>query len=188
MTLVLQTFTETDPKFPSSKIHIRELDLSKKSSIETFTTGVKSEFPITDILVNNAGIFPSNTRLTTEDGFELTFMTNYLGPFYLTHLLIDNILASNNKPRIVNVSSEGHRRSVIDFEDLQYGKENAFGAWTAYGQSKLGNVLFTNSLSTKYKGRVNTYSLHPGVVKTDISNEMPVRKIMGMLMWNLIGM
>ena len=122
----------------------------------------------------------------TDDGFESTIGVNHLGPFLLTNLLLDKIKASQ-PARIVNVSSRAHTRGQIDLTDLNYATK-AWNPMKAYEQSKLANVLFSRSLSRMFHpNEVSVYSLHPGVVRTDLGRH--IEKKMGVfsyLMWGLL--
>src|SRR5438445_1390851 len=115
------------------------LDLASFRSIRRCADAFTARHAPLDVLVNNAGIF-TRDRHVTEDGLESQFQVNYLGPFLLTMLLLDP-LKSRAPSRIVNVSSEAHRGSSIDFEDLQ--GERKYSGYRAYGQSKLAQDRFT---------------------------------------------
>jgi NAD(P)-dependent dehydrogenase (short-subunit alcohol dehydrogenase family) len=116
-----------------------------------------------DVLVNNAGAI-NLVRRETVDGIELTFALNHLSYFLLTNLLLD-LLSSSAPARIVNVSSSSHRKARINFDDLQ--GHRGYRGMRAYGQSKLGNVLFTYELARRLEGTgVTANALHPGVVAT----------------------
>ncbi len=71
------------------------------------------------VRVNNAGIMAVPWS-KTEDGFESQFATNYLGHFLFTNLLMSKLLAAKT-PRVVIVSSNGHRLSPIRWTDINYG-------------------------------------------------------------------
>lgn len=94
----------------------------------------------------------------TTDGFESQFGTNHLGPFLFTNLIFPRLLASPS-PRIVNVSSLGHRFCDIRYDDLEFSKGATYDKWLSYGQSKTANTLFAVSLAQR---GVVTFSLHPG--------------------------
>jgi NAD(P)-dependent dehydrogenase (short-subunit alcohol dehydrogenase family) len=49
-------------------------------------------------LLNNAGIMPMRAAQKTAQGWDMTFATNYLGPFVLTEALIPHL------PRGANVA------------------------------------------------------------------------------------
>lgn len=122
------------------------------------------------VLINNAGLWLP-TRTVTEDGLEMTFSVNHLGPFMLTNFLLDRLIASG-PARIVNVSSAGHRRGKLNFDDLQ--AERGYGKVQAYCDSKLCNVLFTRELARRLEGtQVTTNALHPGVVDTNLGTNAP---------------
>lgn len=151
----------------NDKVSFMKCDLASQKQIRQLVADFKAKYDRLDVLINNAGAFFSEYG-ETEDGIERQFAINHLGPFLLTNLLLDTLKASA-PARIVNVASRAHYRSSINFDDL-YFKKNYDGFVRAYGQSKLGNVLFTNELARRLEGTgVTANSLHPGVVGTDIA-------------------
>ena len=144
-------------------------DLSSFKQIERAAEEYKSLNKPIDVLLNNAGIMNTERRVT-EDGLEEVFAVNHLAYFLLTNLLIEKILESGLK-RVVNVSSDAHRfLKSMNFDDLHSEKE--FKMFTAYGQSKLANILFTKKLSTLYQDKgLTTNCLHPGFVSTSIGTQ-----------------
>jgi NAD(P)-dependent dehydrogenase (short-subunit alcohol dehydrogenase family) len=95
----------------------------------------------------------------------MTFAVNHLAPFLLTHLLLD-LLKKGDEPRIITVSSEAHRFSRLDFNDIASPKK--YSAWLAYGNSKLANILFTRQLAREVeKYGITANCLHPGAVATN---------------------
>ncbi len=117
------------------------------------------------VLINNAGL--AGQRGLTKDGFELAFGVNHLGPFLLTQLLLPR-LEGQEDARIVNVASKSHYRAkTLDWDAVRRPTEN-LTALPEYEASKLANVLFTKELSRRLGGKVRAFSLHPGVVATNI--------------------
>lgn len=115
-----------------------------------------------DVLINNAGV--GGVKGLTEDGFELNFGVNHLGHFMFTHQLFP---AFRPGTRVVQVASAAHSSAPgIDFERLRRPTRSFFGL-KEYAVSKLCNVLFARELA---RGRpdLRTYSLHPGMVDTNI--------------------
>ncbi len=138
-------------------------DLSSLESVRQLAAEFKSKHTRLDVLVNNAGAI-NMTREVTVDGYEKTFATNHLAYFLLTDLLLD-LLKTSAPSRIVNVASDAHKRSTIDFYDLQ--GERDYRGIVAYMQSKLANILYTYELAKRLEGTgVTANSLHPGVVAT----------------------
>jgi NAD(P)-dependent dehydrogenase (short-subunit alcohol dehydrogenase family) len=118
--------------------------------------------------MNNAGaIF--NDRRVTADGLEMTFATNHMSYFVLTHGLRDRLVASA-PARIVNTSSHAHKGGRLDFDDLQMTK--SYAGFKMYGRSKFLNVLFTRELARRLAGTgVTANCLHPGFVNTRFGDQ-----------------
>jgi len=139
-------------------------DLSVQAQVRQLATEVQGRFARLDLLINNAGALFGQRQVSAE-GIEITFALNHLAYFLLTNLLLDRLQASASA-RIVNVSSEAHRRARLDFADVQ-GRHHYRG-WRAYAQSKLANILFTYELARRLEGTaVVTNVLHPGFVATN---------------------
>jgi NAD(P)-dependent dehydrogenase (short-subunit alcohol dehydrogenase family) len=124
-----------------------------------------------DVLVNNAGLV-SGRRTVTADGLELTMAVNHFAPFLLTSLLLDRLRASS-PARVVTTASDAHRGGLIDLSDLN--GERRWTAWSAYGNSKLANILFTRALARRLEGSgVVANCLHPGVIRTGLARGAPL--------------
>ena len=148
-------------------VHYLVADLGSFKSIRELAQEYKDKYKRLDALVNNAGAFFSDYDVTT-DKIERQWAINHLAPFLLTNLLLDTIKASAPS-RIVVVSSEGHYRGKINWDD--FGNEKGYdGFFKAYTQSKLANVLFTFELARRLQGTgVTANCLHPGGVNTSIA-------------------
>ncbi|KAK8478588.1 hypothetical protein V6N13_073755 [Hibiscus sabdariffa] len=160
---------------PDAKVDAMELDLSSMVSVRKFAADfVSSGLPL-NILVNNAGIMATPFMLS-KDGIELQFATNHVGHFLLTHLLLETMKktaqGSKTEGRIVNVSSRRHKFSYQ--EGIRFDKINdqsRYNSLSAYGQSKLANVLHANELSRRLKedgAAITANSLHPGAIATNL--------------------
>jgi len=157
-------------KAAGRKIEVMKLDLGSFKSIRAFADAFKSKYNRLDVLVNNAGLSPIRKTMT-EDGFEQQFGVNYLGHFLMTNLLLD-LLKKSAPARVVNVSSMMHWLGSIKPE--KFRGEGFYFSLTAYGQSKLANILFSNELARRYgKDGIVSNALHPGGVETDIYHELP---------------
>ncbi len=152
----------------SSKIDYLVADLSSMAGVRELAQATLDRTSRLDILVNNVGGFYL-TRQVSDDGYEMTFALNHLSYFLLTELLKD-LLIESAPARIVNVSSVAHRNSRINFEDLQMTRR--YWGMTAYGQSKLANVLFTYELAHRLLDTgVTANALHPGLVRTGLGTK-----------------
>ena len=162
-------------------VEVYHLDLMSLASVRTFAqTIISLDCPI-HVLINNAGIMFGDRKLT-EDGFESQLATNYLGHFLLSHLMLPVLEKSGqleSPARVVNVSSCAHFwGSWMDFSDLQLSK--IYSPEKAYGNSKAAQIMFTSHLSTMLQARkapVLVFSLHPGVVYTDLYTNVAWVKI-----------
>ena len=162
---------EIKKELPDAQVEFLALDLADLSSVRAAAKAfLDKKLPLHG-LINNAGL--AGARGLTKDGFELTFGTNHLGHFLFTTLLLDTI-KSSAPARIVNVASEAHYSAKgIDW-DAQRKKTATTTALREYAVSKLANVLFTKELARRLDGTgVTTYSLHPGVVATDVWRRVP---------------
>lgn len=154
---------------PDVTVRTLDLDLGSFASVRRAAETVNgwSDVPHIDVLVNNAGIMGVEYGVT-EDGFERQWGTNHLGPFLFTNLIIDKVLASKS-PRIIIVSSNGHRMSAIRWADHGFKDGEIYRRWTAYGQSKTANLLMAKYLAEKLGPRgLQCYSLHPGAINTNL--------------------
>ena len=151
-------------------VHLVVFDLASLASVRKGADEILERCARLDVLVNNAGLVLSR-RQETEDGFEATFAINHLGPFLLTHLLLDRIEASA-PARVVNVSSTAHQgaRHGLDFGDLQ--SRRRYRGMQAYSRSKLANIYFTTELGRRLAGTgVTANCLHPGTVATGYARD-----------------
>jgi NAD(P)-dependent dehydrogenase (short-subunit alcohol dehydrogenase family) len=138
-------------------------DLSLIADTKRVAAEIAAAEPRIDVLINNAGAMFGHRRVTA-DGLELTFATNHMSYFLLTHGLRERLLASA-PARVVNTSSAAHRRAALDFDDLQSARD--YRGFTAYSRSKLCNILYTRELARRSAGTgVTANCLHPGFVAT----------------------
>jgi NAD(P)-dependent dehydrogenase (short-subunit alcohol dehydrogenase family) len=158
----LKRLREVGPQI-AHQAHIA--DLSSLAATKAVGEKIATQEPRVDVLINNAGnIFAR--RALTADGLERTFALNHMAYFVLTHGLRDRLIAAS-PARIVNTASDAHRSNSLDFDDLQM--ERNYRALTAYGRSKLANILFTRELARRLAGTgVTANCLHPGFVTTGL--------------------
>jgi NAD(P)-dependent dehydrogenase (short-subunit alcohol dehydrogenase family) len=162
------------------ELEVRKLDLASFSSIEIFAAKANADLPRIDVLMNNAGVFTQKLAMT-DDGFEAQIGVNHLGHFLLTTLLLD-LLKVSPPSRIIHLTSMLHARGKIDFDSFR--GEKRYRAQTAYGQSKLATLLFSNELARRLEGTgVTSNAVHPGAIATDITRDMPwiARKFVGLV-------
>ncbi|KAF3932439.1 hypothetical protein ABW19_dt0200262 [Dactylella cylindrospora] len=189
--------------YPDVTIKPLIMDLSSMESVRKAAAEFLATPEPLDILINNAGVMTILTRTLSVDGIEMQFATNHVGHFLFTNLIMPKILAAAEKSprgatRIINVASSGHTANPIRFSDWNWqggvvpdeekGDPNVlaflfketdlsferYTPFSAYGQSKTANVLFSVGLTQRLleKHGVLSLSLHPGGIETNLGRHL----------------
>ena len=153
---------------PAARLDVRRIDLADLASVREFADGLIAGGTPLDTLINNAGVMAPPARMTTADGFELQFGSNFLGPFALTMRLLPLVLAAP-APRVVTMSSGVASYGRIRFADLQW--EHGYRPNLAYAQSKLADLMMTLRLAAICAERgwsLLSTGAHPGFTRTNL--------------------
>lgn len=159
-------------------------DLSNVAEIRGFAADFLESGAGLDVLINNAGVMPSE-REYTDEGFELTFATNLLGPYLLTDLLLPRLREGEN-PRVITMSSGGMYSSGFDLDDPQLEHKD-YKPTAFYAHTKRGEVMLTDEWQRQEpEGGVAFYSMHPGwAVTPGMSAALPgFHKLTGPILRN----
>jgi len=162
----------------SDHLHLHICDVSSLASVREFATDFLAGDPELHVLVNNAGAMPPE-RTHTEEGFELSFATNVLGPFLLTALLLP-ALRRGAPSRLINVSSGGMYTARLRADDLQL-EQRDYEPSAFYAHSKRAEVILTELWAEHLRGSgVSVHAMHPGWADTPgIATSLPrFRKLM----------
>jgi len=167
-------------------------DLADFSSVRKFVNEFSKQEERLDILINNAGIGYYPRFEQTIDGHEVTFQTNYLGHFLLTHLLLKK-LEKSDSPRIVNLSSWLHLYADNTDQETVESKKKYSKTLYTYARSKLANVQHAVTLTKKLREedpttKITINACHPGSVDTEfprntILGNKTVKKIFSLFLW-----
>ena len=163
-----QARAEILARHPGAELEVRRVDLADLESVREFADGLLAAGTPVDVLINNAGVMAPPARMTTADGFELQFGSNYLGPFALTVRLLPLVLAAP-APRVVTMSSGMANFGRIHFDDLQW--EGRYRPNLSYAQSKLADLLMTRHLAaiaTQRDWNLISNAAHPGFTRTNL--------------------
>lgn len=160
-------------------------ELSDPVSVQACVKEIQATGRTIDAMICNAGIM-ALPELNTAHGYELQFFTNHIGHFSLVTGLLDELAADG---RVVVTASSAHTQAPkggIAFDNLDGAK--GYAPWTAYGQSKIANILFAHHLNAMFSGTERrAYSLHPGVIATNLTRHMnPVLKVAWSMMEPLV--
>lgn len=150
-------------------------DYSQLIQVRRLAAELDETYPRIDVLANNAGGL-MGARTVTQDGHELTFQVNHLAGFLLTTLLLDKLIAS--QASVIQTSSIAARLFArLDLDDIE--SDRSYAAESAYGASKLANILFTKELHRRYADHgLSAAAFHPGVVGSNFAQEAS-----GMMRW-----
>jgi len=150
-------------------VEVDELDLGDLASVRAFADRFLASGRKIDIVINNAAIMACpETRV--GPGWEAQFATNHLGHYALVNRLWPAISAAGGG-RVVAVSSTGHLRSAIRWDDVQF--EHGYDKWDAYGQAKTANILFAVRLDALGRDAdVRAFAIHPGGILTPLQRHL----------------
>lgn len=155
---------------PGSKVEVMELDLASLASVRDFADAFLASHDSLDILINNAAVM-ATPQGATSDGFELQFGTNHLGHFELFRELLP-ALRENGGARVVALSSIGHRRSNVIFDDPNFERRE-YEKWSAYGQSKTACSLFALGVTQRFANEgIFANAVHPGGIITGLQKSL----------------
>jgi NAD(P)-dependent dehydrogenase (short-subunit alcohol dehydrogenase family) len=171
------------------KLVFGKLDTADLDSVRDFAVWFKKHYNHVDYLVNNAGIQYGGMEnspltnmaasITSKQGYDVCFVTNYLGHFLLTHLLLPLV-----RGKVVNVGSSFHFQADGKTlnpalgpdgktPDAAIGDNKGFKHRAqSYGVTKLANVIHARELQKRLAGygypTIKAVSVCPGWVQTNI--------------------
>ena len=147
-----------------ANVELLPMDLGSPHSVDAFAEAFLSSKRSLQLLINNAGIMAAPLTRDAR-GYESQFAVNHLGHFQLTARLWPAFVAG---ARVISLSSRGHHRSPVDFDDPMFERRE-YDKWGAYGQAKTANVLFAVGLDARAEPRgVRAFAVHPGGIITDL--------------------
>jgi NAD(P)-dependent dehydrogenase (short-subunit alcohol dehydrogenase family) len=161
----------------NDSVRVGRIELADQASVAAFVAAWDGPL---HILVNNAGVMALPERELTPEGWEMQFATNHLGHFALA-LGLHDALATDGDARIVSLSSRGHLRSPVVFDDINFSSR-PYDRWLAYGQSKTANVLFAVEANGRWSREgITANAVHPGAISTNLSRHMTRAEVEGLM-------
>lgn len=160
-------------------------DIATRAGILAVAAAVSERFDAVHLLINNAGAHFSEHRRTV-DGIEAHIALDYLAAYGLTTLLVPQL--ARGRARVVDVASDTlrdtrrikligpPRPSELDLDDLDdlvlLNPVEGFVPFEAYARAKLLTVTAGYALARSMAGRVTVNAVHPGIVATDIVDDL----------------
>lgn len=182
------TISELKKQTGKTELYFVPLDLSSFASIKKAAEELKSKETKLDVLFNNAGVMAPPLGQLTEEGYDMTFGTNVVGPHLFTKLLFPLLQVAGSEhgdARVIFTSSLGHAaapKEFIAWETLKPGKKGApgdkkrrsLGTGGLYYQSKCGVIMDANEWARRYGSQgIISCSLHPGAIQSELGRHWP---------------
>jgi NAD(P)-dependent dehydrogenase (short-subunit alcohol dehydrogenase family) len=164
---------EINEALGAERASVGMVDLADLASVVAFTQAW-GDRPL-NLLINNAGVMACPLAYTADD-LEMQLGTNHFGHFALgvglARALMNGAKEGRNA-RLVSLSSIGHVRSAMNFEDPNY-RTREYDKWGAYGQSKTANALFAVGFDKRFADLgVRANSVMPGGIFTPLQRHLP---------------
>lgn len=154
------------------------MDLADLDSVRKYARRVRNREVKLDLLINNAGVMACpETRV--GNGWEMQLAVNHLAHHLLAMELL-SLLEEADGPRVVALSSVGHKRSAIRWDDPHFHRD-PYDKWEAYGQSKTADALFALGFDLSHADRgIRAFSVHPGGILTPLQRHMDTEEMVAM--------
>jgi NAD(P)-dependent dehydrogenase (short-subunit alcohol dehydrogenase family) len=166
-----------------------QTDMGDAAEVCTLAETVLARAEKIDVLIHSAGGMPPSGARTRE-GVDHGFAQNFLGPFLLTRLLEDRLLASA-PARVIAVGSSAHKLlKRVDLDALMRPSNSQMSSYQkgnyqmrSYQTAKFAVTTWIYGLARRWGERgVTANLLDPGMVKTEIGEHFegpaPIRVLM----------
>ncbi|WP_397415850.1 oxidoreductase [Phenylobacterium sp.] len=164
-------------KTAPGRVSVGHLDLADLSTVAAFASAWGDK-PL-DILINNAGVMACPLTYTAQD-LEMQIGANHFGHYLLTLGLaraLMNGAEEGRAARVVSLSSIGHRRGGVNFDDIHY-RNRPYDKWESYGQAKTANSLFAVGFHARFADLgVTANAVMPGGIRTPLQRHLPVEEM-----------
>ncbi len=157
-------------RYPGTRVEAVSMELGDLASVRAAAGDILTRCERIDLLINNAGVMACPLQRSAE-GYEWQLAANHLGHFLFSNLLLPALRAAE-QPRVVALSSGGHKYSPVDFDDPHF-EQRDYDKWIAYGQAKTACALFAVALNKRLRrfgGTAN--AVHPGTIATNLGRHM----------------
>ncbi|KAJ7059679.1 hypothetical protein C8F01DRAFT_1059067 [Mycena amicta] len=165
---------------PSANIRPLILDLSSQAAVRQAAAEVNAYSEPLHVLIHNAGANIEPAERVPDLNVDRQWATNHFGPFLFNKLILPKLLSGARPgyiPRVVYVAAQSHQFGPgVDLENLGQPTVDGYSALGVYWSTKSANIMISGELTRRAQGKVNAYSLHPGVIFTNIFARMKEAK------------
>lgn len=176
-------------QYTDNLITLVDVDFDSLDSVNQCANELLQRYNSIDVLINNAGLFVPE-ECFTQDGYEKHIGVNFIAPVLLTEKLLPLLQKNSTPARIIHVASMAHLVTrKMDFDNFKGWV--SFQPVLAYGQSKLGNLLYSKQLAKRLSqdpktAHITSNALHPGGANSHIYRDMNIiiRKFMSLVSIN----
>lgn len=181
--------------YKQANLILLHLDLSSFASIKQFVQTFQNEYEKLDVLIHNAAYLKhgERTHYLNEEGIELAFATNVIGPHLLSELLLSSLNQATN-PVILHACTTNIKhffdpKRKIDFESIigKLSSNKSFSSYKQYGDSKMALWLLTQQLAEQaayHHIRVNALQINRVRLSPEtISNLTPMYRLLAKLQY-----
>jgi len=159
----IREVTEAAAAAGSGVVRFEECDMSDLADVRRLGALLSKSLGGVDALVLNAGVL-LHERSITEDGLELAWATNVVGPYLLEHLMMGNLTSA--KGRVVMVTSGGAYSEGLALPEADLAGDSYDGA-AVYARTKRAQIALAQLQSAQLaEAGVTVHAVHPGWADT----------------------
>lgn len=141
-----------------------QADLSLLAEVRRLAATFQQHYDRLDLLIHTADVL-AYRRKETSEGFELSFVVNYLSRFLLNGLLLD-LLKASAPARIIHVAAAGIPLK-LNLNNVPPGR--SLSSFRGHNIGQMANDLYGVEFAKRLQGTgVNINIMNPGMVGTDI--------------------
>ena len=166
----------------NTAVTVMQVDMSSQESIRSFAEAFRTRYPRVDTLIHNAAYLShGDTWRLSPDGVEIAFATNVVGPFLLTHLLLD-VLQQSEDPRILHAGSNiikhfFNPKTDLDLSTLrgEPAGQKPTAVYHRYRRSKMALLMLTFIMARTLKPlgiAVNCLEINGATMSPDTLGKM----------------
>lgn len=176
------TLSEARIECQDTDIATLVVDFSDMESVRLAAAEAMNRFPMIHGLILSAVVYIQNGPNILPSGHEVMFVTNVMGPFLFTQLLLERMQQSDGL--VLHVIAPFYKK--IDWDDIESIRNHRTG--TAYNRTKTCNRVIAAELARRYAGKIFSVAFNPTFIIDKSDPELDKRWPSGLmgLFWRLM--